>query len=309
MKKIVVFGSINTDLTINTPYIPTSGETLKGNDFRITHGGKGANQAVAASRLGAEVQMIGCIGNDTFGKDALISLKNDKVGTTYIRVIDDIPSAIAIIIRVNNDNRIILDSAANEFLRAEDLNTYMLKHVATNSIFLAQLENNPEEVYKALKIAKKAKMITIFNPAPAIPLPDTVYEIIDYLVINQTEAKILSGIYPLTLEDTKSVYKKLRDKGLNNLIITLGILGSVILTNSEVEKIDSVEVQAVDSTGAGDAYIGAMAMCLANDKTLVESCKFASYVSALSVTKKGAQDSLPTLDEVNCFIRSKENGY
>lgn len=309
MKKIVVFGSINTDLTINTPYVPTSGETLKGNDFRISHGGKGANQAVAASRLGAEVQMIGCIGNDTFGKNALISLKNDKVGTTYIRVIDDVPSAIAIILRVANDNRIILDSGSNEFLSADDLNTFMLKHVATNSLFLAQLENKPEEVYKALRIAKKAKMITIFNPAPAIPLPDTIYENIDYLVINQTESKILCGIYPLTLEDTKSVYNKLKEKGLNNLIITLGVLGSVILTKSSVQKIEGIEVQTVDSTGAGDAYIGAIAYCLANDKSLEESCKFASYASALSVMKKGAQDSLPTLDEVNCFIRSKENGY
>lgn len=308
MKKIVVFGSINTDLTISSTYIPTSGETLKGSDFRIGHGGKGANQAVAASRLGAEVQMIGCIGNDSFGKDALISLKNEKIGTTYVRVVEEVPTAVAIIIRVGNDNRIILDGGANDLLSADDLNNYMLKHIVTNSIFVTQLENNPDEIFKALKIAKKSKMLTIFNPAPASKIPDKVYQYLDYLVINQTEGKILTGIYPLTKADCIEVYNILKAKGLNNLIITLGVLGSVILTEDRIVEIDSIKVEAIDSTGAGDAYIGALAYMLAKDKDIVEACEFASYVSALSVMKLGAQESLPTLDEVNCFRRSIENG-
>lgn len=307
MKKIVVFGSINTDLTISSPYIPTTGETLKGDDFTITHGGKGANQAVAASRLGADVQMIGCIGNDSFGRDALISLKNEKIGTTYVRVIDDVPTGIAIIIRVQGDNRIILNSGANEHLNCEDLRTYMLKHISKSSVFVTQLENKPEEVFKAIKQASRSKMMTIFNPAPASIIPDDVYEFVDCLVVNQTESKILTNIYPLTDDDCLNVYKILKNKGLKKLIITLGILGSVVLTEDRTVKIDGIQVDTVDSTGAGDAYVGALSYCLSKDMDLIEACRFASNVSALSVMKKGAQDSLPTFDEVNCFIRRKEN--
>ena len=308
MKKIVVFGSINTDLTITTPYIPTNGETIKGSDFHINHGGKGANQAVAASRLGADVQMIGCIGNDEFGKNALINLKNENVGTTYIRVIDDIPSAVAIIIRTFKDNRIILDSGANELLSAEDLDTFMLKHNVKGSLFLAQLENNPEEVYKALKKAKTSGMITIFNPAPAIKIPDEIYGIIDYLIVNQSESEILTGINPLTENECINVYQILKEKGIKNLIITLGVLGSFVINETENKKIDGVKVETVDSTGAGDAYIGAFSYSIANNNSITKACEFASYASALAVTKVGAQIPLPSLDEVNCFKRSKENG-
>ena len=307
MKKIVVFGSINTDLTITTPYIPTNGETIKGSDFHINHGGKGANQAVAASRLGADVQMIGCIGNDEFGKNALVSLKNENVGTTYIRVIDDVPSAVAVILRTFKDNRIIIDSGANELLSVEDLDTFMLKHSVRGSLFLAQLENNPEEVFKALKKAKNSGMITVFNPAPAIKLPDEVYGNIDYLIINQSESEILTGITPLTDKECIGAYNILKEKGIKNLIITLGVLGSFVITESVTKKIKSIKVETVDSTGAGDAYIGAFSYYIANNKSITEACEFASYASAPAVTNIGAQDPLPTLDEVNCFIRSKES--
>lgn len=308
MKKIVVFGSINTDLAITAPYFPTKGETLKGGNFSISQGGKGANQAVAASRLGAKVDFIGCVGNDPFGKKALEAFKCENINTKYIRTVDGIPSAVAVIIKVNNDNRIILDLGANELLCAEDLNNYKLNQIVKDSIFITQLENKQEEIMKAIKLAKASYMSTIFNPAPASILPDEIYQYVDYLVINQTEAKILTGIYPLTMDDAKNIYSILKAKGLNNLILTLGVLGSVVITRSEINKIESVEVRAIDTTGAGDAYIGALAYSLANGEDLVSACNFASIVASISVTKMGAQDSLPTMDEVNCFKRSIENG-
>lgn len=308
MKKIVVFGSINTDLAINSLYFPNQGETVKGSNFSISQGGKGANQAVAASRLGAKVDFIGCVGDDAFGEKCIKNISNENISPKYIRKVFGVPTAVAIILKNNNDNRIILDSGANEHLSLDDLNNYILNNIVTDAIFITQLENKMEINFQAIKLAKKHNMISIFNPAPASKIPVELYSLIDYLVVNQSEAKILSGIYPLTSFEAEEVYNELKKYGLKNLIITLGVLGSIIFTENDVRKIDPFEVKVVDTTGAGDAYIGALAYMLANGKDLISACKFASIVSGISCTKKGAQCGLPTLDEVNVFLRSVDNG-
>lgn len=306
MKKIVVFGSINTDLSINCPYIPTTGETLTGNDFYISFGGKGANQAVAASKLGADVSLVGCVGSDKFGEEVIRVLNDYNVDTKHIRSIDNVSTGVAVIIKVGLDNRIILNKGANDFLKSEDLSSYMLKHINKNSIFVTCLENNKDEVFSAIRLAYKANMITIFNPAPAINISDNIYEFVNYLVINQTEANILTNIYPYTIDDVQNVYLILKQKGLKVLIVTLGVLGSIIASDEYIKKIDSAKVNTVDSTGAGDAYIGAIAYCLSMDMDIYDACTYASYASAISVTKKGTYDAYPTFDEVNCFKRRNE---
>lgn len=305
MKKIIVFGSINTDLVINTPYIPEEGETIKGYEFYMSHGGKGANQAVAAAKLGGDVHLIGCLGNDDFGKNSLIALKKQNVKTTYVSVLDDVASAVAMIIRTNGDNRIILNSGSNDYLSANSFQSFIDSHGDENSIFVTQLENKPEEVFKALKMAKDHKMITLFNPTPAIKLDNEIFKSIDILVINQTESKIITDCYPNTFEDCSSIYLKLRKLGLKTLIITLGKQGSAVLSEDGAFFIEGIKMDAIDSTGAGDAYIGAMAYGLSNDYSLKEAAKLANQVSALTVLTAGAQESMPSLQQVNNYFNKK----
>ena len=307
MTRIVVFGSINTDLVITSPYIPKSGETLKGNDFFISHGGKGANQAVAASMLGGVVQMIGCLGNDSFGREALIALKNYNVGTTYVKVLDDVPSSVAVIIKVDNDNRIILGGGANESLTVNQLKDYMSRHKVSDSIFITQLENKHEEIFEAIRLAKESNMLTIFNPAPARKLDDSIFKFVDILIINQTESEIITGIYPESIDDSRKVYNILSKFGLKGLIITLGKTGSIVFEKGKEEMIKGYSVEVVDTTGAGDAYIGALAYGMANGEDIFSAARLASVVGALCVTKQGAQKAMPTINEVNIF-KEKING-
>ncbi|MDF2700368.1 MAG: ribokinase [Haloplasmataceae bacterium] len=299
MKKIVVFGSINTDLVISTSRIPENGETLKGNNFFTNHGGKGANQAVAAVRLGGNVSMIGCLGNDNFGQNAIEALNHYGVNTKAIEMIDKVPSGIAIIIKIDGDNRIILDSGANKYLKVDHLQSYLDQEINQGAIFITQLENDINETIKALALAKEKQMITIFNPAPAVKLESSVYKSVDILVVNQSEAQILSGIYPVNRDDCEKAFRIFNSLGVKTLVITLGKTGSIVISKESVKQIEGLIVQAVDTTGAGDAYIGALAYGIANDLSISESAELANKVSALAVMKEGAQSAMPTIKEVN----------
>lgn len=300
MKKIVVFGSINTDLVIETNRIPQNGETYKGNNFYTSHGGKGANQAVSAARLGGDVDFIGCVGNDVFGQESYKNLKDHGINTEYIQVLPNIPSGIAVIISMNQDNRILINGGANDHLKASQFKHY-LRHNNHKGIFVTQLENNPLEVFTALKLAKQNGYATIFNPAPAEKLNHDVYASVDYLVINQTEAEILTGIYPKDEQEAKIVYEYFHSFGLDTLVLTLGKKGSIIFHQDDIIHIDAISVNTVDTTGAGDSYIGAFAFGLANGYTIYDCANLASKVAALAVTKAGAQTAMPTLQEVNKF--------
>lgn len=298
MKKIVVFGSINADLGITTDRIPLNGETIKGGDFYIGHGGKGANQAVAAAKLGGDVDLIGCVGNDTFGIEGLQSLAKRKVKTDLIKIIDGVQTGVAIIIKTEGDNRIILNKGANHYLEASHLEQYIKKHNVKDSIFITQLENGLIETIKAIKVAKANGMLTILNPAPAIVLDKSIYCDIDILVLNQSEAQIFSGIYPNNLEDCEKIFNVFTNYGLKNIIITLGGQGSITISNGNARIIPPYTVEVVDTTGAGDSYIGALAYSLSIGNDIFDSAILGSQVSALCVTKKGAQRSMPTLEDV-----------
>lgn len=301
MKKIVVYGSINVDLAINTPRVPNDGETINGNSFYRSCGGKGANQAVAAARLGANVQMIGCIGDDSFGKETLLSLKRNNVGTTYVKVLENVTSGVAIIIRQGVNNRIIIDKGANQALSKNQLIEFNEKHSIENEIFVTQLENDFEKTMEALAFAKSKNMLTVLNPAPAVELKESNYKNIDILVLNQSEAKILIGIYPETEIECKEVYKQFSKLGVGQVIITLGKSGSYVFNEEYFLKINPEKVQVVDTVGAGDSYIGGLTYLLSKGKDIFTAAKFAGKVASLTITKEGAQSSMPSLDEIQKY--------
>lgn len=301
MKKIIVYGSINVDLAINTPRIPNDGETINGDSFYRSCGGKGANQAIAAARLGADVQMLGCIGNDSFGKETLLSLKRNNVGTTYVKVLEEVTSGVAIIVRQGVNNRIIIDKGANQYLSKKQLLKFNEKHSINNEIFITQLENDFSKTMDTLAYAKSKNMLTVLNPAPAVMLSEADYKNIDILVLNQSETKILLGIYPETEVECKKAYKQFLSLGVKQVIITLGKSGSYVFDEKHYLKVNPESVEVVDTVGAGDSYIGGLTYKLARGQDIFSAAKYAGKVASLAITKEGAQSSMPSIEEVEKY--------
>lgn len=300
MKNIYVLGSINMDMVISTPYMPKNGETLTGSNFFLNGGGKGANQAVAASKQGGNVKLIASVGSDVFGSDLIAKLKEYNVDTTYIATLNGVNTGVAMIIIEDGDNRIILDSGSNGKITNNQIDV-ALENASEGDIFITQLENNFDAVLYGLKSAKEKGMITIFNPAPAVVLDNEFFSYVDYLVINETECEIFTGILPIDDETKNAAYQKLQAMGVANLIITLGSKGSVCFAGSEKLVIKAHKVDAVDTTAAGDTYVGSFASQLALGKSVVDSLTYASLCSALTCLKKGAQQSIPYKDEVEAY--------
>ena len=305
MKNVIVLGSINMDMVISTPYIPQSGETLTGSNFFLNPGGKGANQAVASSKENASTRMIGCVGNDTFGNELYDKLKNlYKVDVDYLYKLDDVSTGVAMIVVCDHDNRIILDSGANHKITCKQIDEALSKKAKKDDIFICQLENNIDAIYYGIKKAKENGLVTIFNPAPAIKLDVDIFKYVDYLVVNETEFEIISGIKPTSKENYQKCLSFLQ---ANNLIVTLGSKGSVFISKNEIINIDSYKINPVDTTAAGDTYVGVFASCLAKNMSVVESLKYASAASALTCLKPGAQQSIPYEQDVLNFIKKGEN--
>ena len=301
MKNIYVLGSINMDMVITTPYIPAEGETLTGSNFFLNGGGKGANQAVAAAKQNVTTYLIGNVGNDIFGKDLISNLTDYNVSTTYLHKLNNTPTGVAMIIIHNNDNRIILDGGANHKISLKQIDEALV-NANENDIFITQLENNIDAVIYGLKKAKEHKMITIFNPAPAKVLDIEIYNYIDYLILNETECEILGGLYPEGETQINEVYKKL---GVKNLIITLGSKGSLLVKENEIQQIKPNKVNAVDTTAAGDTYVGVFASQLAKGISEIDGLNYASIASSLTCLKEGAQQSIPYESEVLDYIEKK----
>ena len=304
MKKLIVLGSLNMDLSIQSDYMPKSGETINGYGFFMNSGGKGGNQAVAAAKLGVEVKMIAKVGNDIFGKQLVEDLKKYGVDVSNVEISDDVSSGVAMITRCNNDNRIILSNGANHALDFDSIKDKLQKIGNPGDVFLTQLENDFEVVKKSLKYAKELGLYTILNPAPARVLEDDLYQYLDLIIVNQSECELLTGIYP----DNEGTYQEVLDvfqaKGVK-AIVTLGTDGSITNYNGKLQHIDSRKVKAVDTTAAGDSYIGALCRYIVYDKDFIEGLRFASDVAALTVTKEGAQVAIPYLNEVEEYF--KEN--
>lgn len=297
MKKIYVLGSMNIDLVIHTPYMPKNGETLTGSNFFINEGGKGANQAVAASKQDIFTYLIGCLGDDIFSKKILHSLKKYHVQTDFVQILKNTNTGTAMIIIENNDNRIILDSGSNALIDTSLIDT-ALNNAESNDIFITQLENNLEAITYGLKKAKNQNMITIFNPAPAKMLDSNIYQYVDYLIVNESECKILTNISPTNNQNYKLAFKFFEKYGLKNLIITLGKKGAVFINLKEFIKVKANKVQAIDTTAAGDTFVGVFASSISLNKPIKEALNYACLCSSLTCLKKGAQQAIPTKKDV-----------
>ena len=300
MKNICVIGSLNMDLVVKVDTMPKGGQTLIGSNFKEVPGGKGANQAVAMARLGGNVSMIGKVGNDGFGQTLLNALKTDNVNTDYIGI-EEGPTGVALItVDKNAENSIVVAPGANFKVAVEDIDNN-IESINNSDIVVVQLETPLETIKYGLKKAKEAGKYTILNPAPAVVLEDEIIKNVDLLTPNETELEILSGVEINTEDDIKRAAQIMIDKGVKELIVTLGSKGSLYINKERSMFKSAYKVQAVDTTAAGDSYTGALSVAFANGKNIEEAMDFASKVGALSVMKEGAQSSLPTLKDVENF--------
>lgn len=302
-QSIVIIGSSNTDLIIKTSRIPAPGETIIGGEFVTAAGGKCANQAVAAARLGADVTFIARIGKDDFGDRSIENFKRENINVKYSIRDKATPSGIAIIIvDREGENSIVVASGSNWKLTPANLvnATPLIKKAG---VLLMQLETPLDCVTCAAKIAHEAGVMTILNPAPARSLSNALLKMITILTPNESEASLLSGIDVKDEASAQCAAEVIRKKGVKTVIITMGSKGSLLVSENIVKKIPTKKIKAIDTTAAGDAFNGALAYSLAQGRALEKAVYFANHVGALSATKMGAQPSLPTVREVERFMK------
>ena len=300
MKNICVIGSLNMDLVVNVDKMPKPGQTIIGSNFKEVPGGKGANQAVAMARLNGNVSMIGKVGEDGFGQTLINSLKNDKVDTTYIKTTKGATGVALITVDNNAQNSIVVSPGANFEVKEEDIDNN-IEAIKNSDIVVLQLETPLNTIKYALKKSKELNKYTILNPAPALKLDDEIIKNVDLLTPNETELEIISGVSIETEEDIQKAAQIMIEKGVKELIVTLGSKGSLYINKEKSIFKKAYKVEAVDTTAAGDSYTAALAVALSKDKSIEEAMDFASKVGALSVLKEGAQSSLPTLEDVENF--------
>ncbi|MEI0595340.1 ribokinase [Brachyspira pilosicoli] len=283
-KSILVIGSINKDLVVNTLRFPKEGETILGNNFYTTNGGKGANQACAIGKLGGDVSMLGAVGNDNFAKDLSDALSSNNVNINNLLIKDNVSTGIAVI-TVTNDgaNHIIVVQGANALITKDDVKEDL---ISSFDIIVMQLEIPLEIAKYAASIAKKLGKIVVLNPSPAVKLDRDFLSCVDILIPNETEIDIIGGVdYVL-------------ECGVKNIILTLGADGCELITKQNRKHFDAYKVNVVDTTAAGDSFLGGVVRMIADDKTIEEAIEFATKVSNITVTRKGAIDSIPTYNEV-----------
>ena len=303
---IAVVGSSNMDLVVKSKRIPATGETILGGDFIMVPGGKGANQAVAAAKLGAQVFFIAKLGDDIFGLQSLNNFKKESVNTKYVLQTKDAPSGVALImVDGEGNNVIVVAPGANHKLSPEDVKEAE-SDIASSGALVAQLEVPIETIEFAAGLANKSNVPFILDPAPAQKLSPELLNMVDVLTPNETEAQLLTGIEVKDQESADAAAKKLLEYGVKNVILTMGANGYLSAGKEGTEFVPARKVTAVDSTAAGDAFTGSLAVGLAQGQTLSEAALFANNVAAVSVTRMGAQPSMPTVEEIDRFIHEME---
>lgn len=298
MKNIVIVGSSNTDLVVQTSNFPNPGETIIGGDFNTFAGGKGANQAVAAARLGGNVSFIAKVGEDDFGSIAINGFEKDNINTEFVYKDSDAPSGVAIImIDENGENVIVVSPGANNNLSPLDISKAE-NVIASSDLILTQLETPIKTVSYVLDMAKKLGKKVILNPAPAQELGDSLYENLFLITPNESEAAILTKVEVVDERSASNAASVLLKKGVKNVIITLGSKGAFFKNNEEEFIIKANKVQVVDTTGAGDTFNGAVTVALSEGKSFKEAIAFGNVAAGISVTRLGAQSSIPKRDEL-----------
>lgn len=296
--QILVVGSINTDMVVKTSHFPKPGETILGGEFSVYQGGKGANQAVAAARLGGEVVFISKLGNDSFGQNSINALRKENIDTTQVLVDDKVRSGVALItVDSNGENTIVVAPGANNTLIPENIKH--LDAILDNcKVLLVQLEIPLKTVQYICQRAKERGVTVVLNPAPATILDESILGYVDILTPNETECEFLTG---LKINDSFAAVKAINtllEMGVSTVVITLGKRGAYVYENNELTLVPAKEVHVIDTTGAGDVFNGALVVGLSQDKALVDAVILACEAAALAVTKMGAQSSAPTLQEL-----------
>jgi ribokinase len=296
--EIVVVGSCNVDLITYTARFPKVGETIEGTDFKQGFGGKGANQAVAAAKLGARVSMVARLGMDGFGTQTLANFKTQNVDASFVMQLEGVPSGVApIFVNADGQNFIVIVSGANAKLEPADLEP--AKGLLTRAKFvICQLEINQQTVLEAFSIARAAGVKTILNPAPAAPLLPGLLEMTDLILPNETELELLTGKPVTTVLEARGAAKDLISAGAKEVIVTLGERGALHVTEQKAVHHQPRVVKAFDSTGAGDAFIGALVSALSRGLDTQHAIEFANAAAAISVTRAGTQTSFATLEEL-----------
>ncbi len=297
-KKIIVIGSTNTDMVVKSSRIPAPGETILGGNFFMNAGGKGANQAVAAARLGGEVTFIAKTGNDLFGKQALELLINEGINCKYLFVDETAPSGVALItLDAKGENSIVVASGANNNLTADEVLSAGAEFEAAD-VVLMQLETPIDTVVKTAEACFLLGKKVVLNPAPACALPPELFKYLYLITPNETEAEILTGVLVSDITSATKAAIDLQNLGVQHVIITMGSQGAFLYSDGKGQLMPAQKVEAIDTTAAGDTFNGALAVAIAEGKSLTEAVAFGNQAAAISVTRLGAQTSVPYLHEL-----------
>jgi ribokinase len=300
MPDILVVGSLNADLVVRAPRFPQPGETISGEDLQIIPGGKGANQAVAAARQGASVSMLGGVGNDSFGPALINNLKQNHVDTSHVQIDSQSATGTAIIVvDPNGQNSIVLSPGANGNVNPADVNAVSF---SDHKLLLLQLEIPIEAVTAAAQRAKESGVRVLLNPAPARTLPDELISLSEFILPNETELSLLTNQPVNDISSAEHAARILLERGAQNVIVTLGANGALIVSSQQVTHVNTYKVEVVDTTAAGDAFIGGFASALLQNRSLEEAVRYGCACGALATTKFGAQPSLPTKTDVEKFL-------
>ena len=296
-KKILVIGSSNTDMTIKSPRLPAPGETILGGTFVMGPGGKGANQAVAASRLGGDVTFICKVGRDMFGENAVKGYQKEGIDTSHTLYSDQASGTALILVDDSGENCIAVAPGANGDLSPADIDS-VADVIKKADYLILQLEIPVESVLRAAKIAHEAGVYVILNPAPACKLPEEIFKYISLITPNQTESALMTGIEVKDEASRTKAIESFHKMGVKDVIVTLGSKGSLVCQGNEQIMVEALKVKAVDATAAGDTFCGAVCVALSEGKTLEEAARFATKASALTVQKMGAQGSIPYITDI-----------
>lgn len=300
---ITIVGSYVVGLTIRAPRFPVAGETLIGRDFNLGPGGKGSNQAVGATRLGAQCHLLVKIGRDTFSQTALDLYRQEGLDTENVIQVDEASTGVAVItLNELGENHIVLDVGANDLLSPADVDR-MEATIAESDVVMSVLEIRAETAGRAMALGRQAGALTILNPAPAQALPPEMLENVDVMTPNETELRILLGMAPDDPGEVEALARELQSRGVRNVVVTQGGQGAFVLMESgEAIQVPGIQVDVVDTTGAGDAFNAALGTALGQGRSLVEAARFAVVAGGLACTKLGVIPALPTRKEVEAIL-------